>query len=281
MYPILAEPFGFPIKAFGLMVALGFLSGYWFSAREARRTGKMTEEAVGDLLMWLIFGGLIGARILYVIVQWDEQFRHHPGEIFKIWNGGIVYYGGLLGAIFAGWLFCRKHDLRFAMVGDIHMPGVMLGQAVGRIGCLLVGDDFGREAPGLSWAIVFPSPTKPGNLFGLEIPPTSDSLMPPDMVLKELHPAQIYMGLQAFAIFLILAWVARRQRFEGQVMYLALMLYPIGRSICEIYRADNDARGVYFDGAISTSQLISIPLFLFGLIGFIRAARQPATEATP
>lgn len=277
MFPILGEPFGFPIRAFGVMVALGFLGGYWFSTREARRTGLVKEEVVGDLLLWAIVGGLIGARLVYVGVRWDE-FRDHLGDIFKIWKGGIVYYGGLIGGVVAGWLFTRKHNIRFAALGDICMPGVMLGQAIGRFGCLMVGDDYGHEAPGLPWAIVFPSRTEPGRLFGLTVPPNDHSLMPAHMVLKELHPTQLYLGLTGFIIFVILALVARRKRFEGQVLWLALMLYPIGRSICEMFRGDAAERGVYFGGVISTSQLISIPVFLLAAVGFMRARRRAAVS---
>ncbi len=257
MYPILGEPFGIPIRAFGVMVALAFLAAYWWSSREARRTGKIDPEAIGDLLMWVMIGGILGARILYVIVQWKE-FADEPLLALQIWKGGLVSYGGFVGAFLSGWIFTRRRKIDYVTLGDVCMPGVLLGQAIGRIGCLLVGDDFGKRAEGLPWAIRFPTDQP-------------DSLLPVHLRGEPLHPTQIYMMLQAFTIFLILSWVARHQRFRGQVFYLALILYPIGRSICEIYRGDDDARGIY--SGLSTAQWISIPVFLIGLTGFILAAR--------
>ena len=260
MYPILGEVFGRQIPAFGVMVALGFLMGYWFASAQARKTGITKPEVIGDLLMWLLLGGIAGARILYVTIHWNK-YSSDPISAFKIWEGGIVYYGGFLGAFLAAVIFCRKHKLSLSAIGDLCMPGAMLGQGIGRIGCLLVGDDFGKVAPeGLPWAITFPR-----NMPG--------SLMPPDMTGIPLHPAQLYMMTQSLIIFFILWMVLKRRKFEGQVMYLGLMLYPIGRSICELYRADDEARGIYF--GLSTSQWISIPLFLLGLVGYLRLRQRP------
>lgn len=276
MYPILGEPFGFKIRAFGVMVALAFFVGYWFNSREARRTGLVKEEVIGDLLMWLLICSLIGARLVYVIVQWHE-FADHPINVFKIWQGGIVYYGGFIGAFVGGWLFSRRQSASFLTLADLSMPGAMLGQAIGRIGCLLVGDDYGRVANDLPWAIKFPTATEPGDLFGISIPPNSHSLLPASMQGEWLHPTQLYMMLQASIVFVILAVVARNKtRVEGRVLFLGLTLYPIGRSICELYRGDNVERGVYFGGAISTSQLISIPIFIIGVAGLIWSGRRHA-----
>lgn len=281
MFPILAEPFGFPIRAFGVMVALAFLAGYWFSMREARRTGQIDERVIGDLLMWVLIGGLVGARLLYVIVRWDPDFKNRPiQEVLYIWQGGIVSYGGFIGAFLAGWIFTRRHRIPFLKLGDICMPGVLLGQAIGRIGCLLVGDDYGKVADGLPWAIRFPSPKGPGDLFGITVPYRGHPpLLREELWDKYLHPTQLYMMAQAFCIFLILAWVARRKRFEGQVLFLALILYPIGRSICEVFRADDAERGTYFGGALSTSQLISIPVILIGIAGYVIARRRARERA--
>lgn len=265
MYPILGEPFGIPIRSFGVMVALAFVMGLWAATREARRTGRMSPEVISDLLMWLMVGGILGARVLYVIVHWKDQFAHDPMQAIFVWKGGLVYYGGLLGAIFAAWLFTRRRKVNFVDLADVCMPAVMLGQAIGRVGCLLVGDDYGRVAEGLPWAITFP-----------DIP---ESLLPTALRGQPLHPTQIYMMTQAFIIFLILTWVARRATFRGQVFFLGLMLYPIGRSICEIYRGDAIERGIYF--GLSTSQWISIPLFIIGAIGFVRSYRRHTSIPRP
>lgn len=270
MYPILGEPFGFKIRSFGVMVALAFVIALWAASREARRSRRLEPELIGDLLMWIMVGGILGARVLYCIVHWKDQFSHQPLEVLKVWKGGLVYYGGFIGGFVAGWLFTRKRKIDFITLGDVCFPGVFLGQAIGRIGCFLVGDDYGKPAPDLPWAVTFPN-----------IP---ESLLPHELRGIPLHPTQLYMLLQAFIIFLILSFVARKATFRGQVFYLALMLYPIGRSICEVFRGDNVERGVFY--GLSTSQWISIPIFLTGVIGFILAARRHApivrvSEADP
>jgi len=256
MYPILGEPFGIPIRSFGVMVALAFVLALWASQREARRTGRLDPEVVGDLLLWVMVGGILGARVLYCIVHWPDQFAHQPIELLKVWKGGLVSYGGFFGGFFGGWLFTRRRKIDFVTLGDTCMAGLMLGQAIGRIGCLLVGDDHGGPTD-VPWAITFPD--------------VRESLMPADLIGVPVHPTQLYLLMQAFTIFLILSWIARRATFHGQVFYWGLILYPIGRSICEVFRADDSARGIYY--GVSTAQWISIPIFFIGVIGLTRAAK--------
>ena len=258
MYPILGEPFGIPIRSFGVMVALAFVFAMLAATREARRSKLIDPERIGDLLLWVMAGGILGARVLYVIVHWKKDFAHDPWLVFQIWKGGLVYYGGFLGAFLMGYLFTRRHKLDYITLGDVCLPGAMLGQAIGRIGCFLVGDDYGREAPGLPWAVTFPD--------------IEESLLPQPLRGQPLHPTQLYMLLQSLLIFFILSMVARHRKFRGQVFFLALMLYPIGRSICEVYRGDYLERGMYY--GVSTSQWISIPVFMVGLAGLIWAYRR-------
>ncbi len=254
-----------PIRSFGVMVALAFLFGYWFTKREARRTGRVDPLLIDDLFFWVFVGALLGARLLYVAVHWKDTFAKLPlADVFAIWKGGLVYYGGFLGAFFAGIVFTRVRNVSLLELGDVCLPGAMLGQAIGRIGCFLVGDDYGRPAsPDLPWAVTFPD--------------TPDSLLPAHLHGIPLHPTQLYLLLKAFAVFLILVWISRHKRFTGQVMFSALVFYPIGRFIVEFWRGDAVERGVFH--GLSTSQWISIPLFLCGLIGLIAArarARSPA-----
>jgi phosphatidylglycerol---prolipoprotein diacylglyceryl transferase len=270
MFPIFFQIGDFKLHAFGVMVALGFLAGLWFSTKEARRTGLVTEAVVNDLFLWLIIGGILGARALYVAIHWDE-FRPSPDRsiwgVFQIWRGGIVSIGGFFGAFFLGWIFCKKRGVSFLDLADICVPGAMLGQAIGRIGCFLVGDDYGRPAPDLPWAVRFP-----------KIP---DSLLPEQWQGVPLHPTQLYMMIKAFLIFLILAWLARRKRFAGQVLFAAMMLYPVGRWICEIYRGDEVERGMWH--GLSTAQWTLMPVFVVGLAFYLRglSASKRANPGVP
>jgi phosphatidylglycerol:prolipoprotein diacylglycerol transferase len=268
MYPIFFKIGDvFTLHAFGVMVALGFLAGLWYSTKEARRTGIVSEAVVNDLFLWLIVGGILGARALYVGIHW-EDFKPGPNRsiwgIFQIWRGGIVSVGGFFGAFFLGWIFCKKRHVKFLDLADICMPGAMLGQSIGRIGCFLVGDDYGRPAPNLPWAVTFPK--------------IEGSLLPEKWQGVPLHPTQLYMLIKAFLIFLILAWVAKHKRFAGQVLFSAMILYPIGRWICEIYRGDEAERGIYY--GLSTAQWTLIPVFLVGAVCFARGLSK-AKRATP
>ncbi|MBK6942229.1 MAG: prolipoprotein diacylglyceryl transferase [Planctomycetes bacterium] len=258
MFPILFQIGDFKLHAFGVMVALGFLGGLWFATKEARRTGLVSEEVVNDLFLWLIAGGIIGARLLYCAIHWEKDFADEPLRVLQIWKGGIVSVGGFFGAFFFGWIFCKKNKVSFLDLADVCMPGALLGQAIGRIGCFLVGDDYGRPAPDLPWAVTFPK--------------NPDSLLPERWQGVALHPTQLYMLIKAFLIFLVLAWVARRRRFAGQVLYVAMMLYPIGRWICEIYRGDEAERGIWY--GLSTAQWTLMPVFLLGLIQYVRGSRR-------
>jgi phosphatidylglycerol---prolipoprotein diacylglyceryl transferase len=261
MHPIAFEPFGFTITSFGVMLALAFLAGWIYTGKEARRTGWFSEDLVGDLLFWLMVGGVVGARLLYVIVHW-EQFRPDATEILNFRAGGMVSFGGFLGAFFAGWIFTRKHKVDFVQLADLCLPGALLGQAVGRIGCFLVADDYGRPAPDLPWAVRFPD--------------VEGSMLPHALRGQPLHPTQLYLLLKAFLCFLVLRWLLRNRQFRGQVLAAAMIVYPLGRSIVEIWRYDAVERGVY--AGLSTAQWISIPLFIGGIALWFRFKNRPAVS---
>jgi phosphatidylglycerol:prolipoprotein diacylglycerol transferase len=261
MHPIAFEPFGFTITSFGVMLALAFLGGWIYTGRLTRKTGWFSEEVIGDLLFWLMVGGVVGARLLYVVVHW-ETFRADASQIFNFRAGGLVSYGGFVGAFLAGWIFTRRHKLDFVQLADLCVPGALLGQAIGRIGCFLVADDYGRPAPDLPWAVRFPD--------------VEGSMLPQMLREQPLHPTQLYLCLKAFLCFLIVRWVFHHRRFRGQVMCTAMMVYPIGRSIVEIWRYDSVERGVY--AGLSTAQWISIPLFLAGAFLWFRFKNRSATS---
>jgi phosphatidylglycerol:prolipoprotein diacylglycerol transferase len=261
MHPILFKIFGFEVHSFGFMVALGFLAGYFWMRYSAEKTGDNADR-IADLSLWVLLSGIVGARLLFVIVHAD-QYRHNPIEIIMIWKGGLVLYGGLIGAVAAGAWLVRRKGMNFFRTADIAMPCVMLGLSIGRWGCLMVGDCYGRLATGLPWAIRFP-----------DVPGT---LMAPKLIDQPLHPTQIYMSLNALVIFVILTLVLRRRRFEGQVFLLCLILYSITRSVIEVYRGDNEERG--YLGPLSTSQWISLAVVLFALWQYVLRYRRETRKA--
>src|SRR5438105_2522628 len=137
------------------MVALGFAAGLWTASRRALLQGVAAEKIL-DLGPWLIVGAIVGARALYVITFWNKEFAGKSiVEIIAVWHGGLVYYGGLIGASMAFILYARLKDLPLWKGADIMAPSIALGHVFGRIGCLLNGCCYGRPCS-LPWAITFP-----------------------------------------------------------------------------------------------------------------------------
>ncbi|UCD12586.1 MAG: prolipoprotein diacylglyceryl transferase [Nitrospinaceae bacterium] len=256
MHPVLLE-FGF-IKVFtyGLLVAGGFVMGIFLASRLAAREGLEPERIV-DLSFYVLVASLLGARLLYVVIE-HKYFLANPLEAFKIWKGGLVFYGGLMGAMAAGVVYIRKHDLPLWKVGDVIAPSLAIGQAIGRWGCFFAGCCYGVKTD-VPWAITF---TDEKSLAPLNIP---------------LHPTQIYLSLNALLIFAILIWLLKRKSFDGQVLWTYGVLYSIGRFIIEYFRGDD--RGYAVDDLFSTSQFIG--LFFLALSVFMwiflrqRSARGP------
>lgn len=276
MHPILFKVLGYEIHSFGFMVALGFLAGYFWMRYSARKVGEDPDK-IADISLLVLLSGIVGARLLYVMVH-IEDYSSNPLEVVMIWKGGLVLYGGLIASLVAGFVLVKKKNLDFHRTADVSMPCVMLGLMIGRWGCLMVGDCYGRLAPDISWAIRFPGEAVEG-LPGRLIPVNDGCLIPPDLLNQPLHPTQIYMSLNAFLIFVILVLVLRRRQFEGQVFYLCLILYSISRGIIELFRGDNTERGYY--GPLSTSQWIGAIVVVFALYQyFIRRSKARKGAAT-
>jgi phosphatidylglycerol---prolipoprotein diacylglyceryl transferase len=238
MHPILLE-FGFvKIFTYGLLVATGFFMAIMLGAHLAKKQG-MDPQQIIDLCFYIMIASLLGARVLYVVVE-HEYFVRYPLEAFKFWKGGLVFYGGLIGGMIAAAVYMKRHGMNFWKVADLLAPALALGQGIGRWGCFFAGCCYGGRTD-LPWAIVF---TDPKSLAPLGVP---------------LHPTQIYLSLNAIAIFLFLLWLLKRKQFDGQVIWFYGVLYSIGRFVIEYFR--NDDRGFVIEGFLSTSQFVGI-LFL-------------------
>ena len=229
------------IHSFGLLVALGFLFGLASASYNARRAG-LKGEVVYDLAPWLVGAGLIGARLLYVVSYWNRDFAGQPlTEAFAVWKGGLVFYGGLILAVLVGIWRIRAMKLPLWTMADCLAPGIALGHAFGRIGCLLNGCCYGRPTD-LPWAIRFPLSH-----------PTAH---------QPIHPSQIYESLLNLAFFAALMWGFGRRKFPGQIFALYLAGYAVLRAFTEWFRGDYDfisrpAAGMFTPGQ-STSFLILV-----------------------
>jgi phosphatidylglycerol:prolipoprotein diacylglycerol transferase len=244
VHPILFHLGPFPIHAYGVMIALAFLAGLWTATLRARHE-KISGETIGDVTLWIMIGAIIGARIVYVTTYWHDEFAGQPLlEIFKIWNGGLVYYGGLIGATIAAAIYLLWKKLPVWKIADVLAPSIALGSVFGRIGCLLNGCCYGR-ACNLPWAITFPA---------------DNPLQPPTF---PVHPTEIYDALLNFTLYVFLAWLFRRKKFDGQIFATYLILYAVCRSIVEYFRGDYPADHVH--NGLTSAQLVSIPIFIAGL----------------
>ncbi len=276
MHPILFElPGGFKLRSFGVMVALGFILASWMFVRLAARGAKdpSAERARLEALpMWILLGIVIGARSLYVVVELcrgsetGQAYLDKPWEVLFIWQGGLVMYGGLIGAAIGGYLGTQKLGLSFWRTFDSALTAGFLGQAVGRVGCLLVGDDHGAVVPERWRHLPFPitlrvpDPLPDQSLFGLENQG------------QVLWATQPWMSAKALLLFALGLWLLERKRFDGQVALILLIGYAVLRYGVECFRGDS-VRGLWFDGAISTSQLISLMLVVASLVLYVRRAR--------
>jgi len=228
----------FPLRAFGLLVATGFLVGVSVGSKLAGKYGgdlKNDPENFADVSWWVLIGVILGARIAFVLVN-AEHYMANPGDILKIWEGGLVMYGGLIGAITLGMIKANKLGMHKWQTLDYGITAGFLGQAIGRLGCLAVGDDFGAPTD-LPWAITFPDPLPQGSAFPIEL-----STVP-------VHPTQLYMSAKALSLFFLGKWLLKTKKFHGQVSAILLMAYAVLRYIIEFFRFDMVARGgIYKDG---------------------------------
>jgi phosphatidylglycerol---prolipoprotein diacylglyceryl transferase len=257
MWPTLVKIGNFEITTFGLMMFLAFVIGGWVLARQFRRYG-LNEELASSIVVAAALGGIVGAKIYYAILFRDWRL------LFD--RAGLVWYGGLIGGFLASsWLVWRA-KVPFLTVADAAAPALSLGYAIGRIGCFLVGDDYGR--PTDAWyGVAFPKgapPTTAASLreFGVAVDPS----IPAYEVLK-VHPTQLYETFAAFLMFGILMWLNARPHRRGLSWGLFLIMLGIERFLVEIVRAKDDR----FFGAITVAQIISILLVLAGVIWAARS----------
>jgi phosphatidylglycerol---prolipoprotein diacylglyceryl transferase len=241
-----------PIHWYGVLVALGFVAGLWTASRRGLREG-FAPERVLDAGPWIIIGSVLGARILYVTTYWQESFAGQPfTEIFMIQRGGLVFYGGLIGAALAVILYAAVRKLPLWKLADVLAPSIALGYVFGRLGCLMNGCCYGRECA-LPWAIRFP--------VGHDTHPVHGEAQP-------VHPTQIYDSVLNLGLYLFLAWLYRRKKFDGQVFAAYLICYAFARSFVEYFRGDYTDPHIHAN-FLTPAQLISVAILVAGIGLFV------------
>ena len=329
MHPVLFEipGIGFPIRAFGATIAVGFLVGLWIWGRLLARYGDDPKEdpARGSqVALWILVGVIGGARLMYVAVETarylgaertpamqeyldasprergtlvarlgpehvDEIERarpltvghdllHDPLQVLFVWQGGLVMYGGLFGAVLLGTWSARRYGLNPWNALDTGLTAGFFGQMIGRWGCLLVGDDYGAVVPERWRHLPFPITLRVPSREWLEANP--ESLFGEHLAGEVLWATQVWMSASALLVALVGLWLLRRRRWYGQVAAWILVQYSASRFVIEAFRGD-EVRGVWFGGAISTSQLIAIPGVLAGIVLLVRFRHLRTAPARP
>ncbi len=234
MHPVLFSIKGITIYTYGLFVSVGFLVGFILFLMEVKRRGFVVDTGI-DLAFWVLLSAVVFSRLAYVLVNFS-YFSKYPLRIFMIWEGGLVWYGAFIGALISAVIYFKAKKLEGWLWADMCAPSVALGQALGRIGCLMAGCCYGKPTD-LPWGIVFERS---------DIAPLGISL----------HPTQVYHMIFNFLIFVFLFYRRKKVKFRGELILSYVLLYAGARSIVEVFRGD--PRGYCFGDMISTSGFISI-----------------------
>ena len=265
VYPFIIHLGPLEITGYGIMMMLGFLVGGWLITLELRRR-QLREEYSADIVVAAVIGGVIGAKLWYVVLTRD------PGALFS--RGGLVWYGGFIGGAVAvllnGWR--RRVPLRWTM--HLAAPALAAAYALGRIGCFLINDDYGRPTD-LPWAVKFPQGYPPStvsnlNHLGISTPAGLD----PTTVLA-VHPTQLYEAAIMLGVFALL-WTWRRKPWGTGWLFGAYLVFAgIERFLIEILRAKDDR----FLGPFTIAQLTSVLLVIIGAA--LIAKWKPMPELAP
>jgi phosphatidylglycerol:prolipoprotein diacylglycerol transferase len=266
MHPILLTTPFFTLYTFGVLLATAYLAAYGWVSRGARRAG-LDPDTMTSLAFWAIIGALVGAKALLVLRSFPEYVAR-PSSLFSmsLLTSAGDFYGGFIGALVASALFFQQHPrVPVWRAADVCAPAIALGQAIGRIGCFMAGDDYGRQTS-VPWAVTFTDPAA-ADIGGapLGVP---------------LHPVQLYESAVCLVLFGLLVWLGRRRHRDGDLIAVYTLLYAIARFVLEFFRGDAD-RGFVFGGRLSTSQFIAIPLAAVAILILLTRSRRPADSPQP
>ncbi len=238
--PVIVHLGPIALRWYGLAVLAGLLAGLWLAEREARRK-RLPEGLIADLVIWVMPGGLLGARLLHVIDRWSAYLAD-PAAVLAITEGGLAIQGAILGGLLAGAVALRRRGARIGPVVDVAAPGLLLGQAIGRVGCLVTGDAVGAPTT-LPWGIVYTNPAAMAPQLGVAY-----------------QPAFAYEALWDLAALALLWRIRTRLRPDGAVFALYLVLYGTGKFLVSFARAE----AIWLAG-LQQAQLIAAMLALAGL----------------
>jgi len=238
--PVAFSLFGFDIRWYGLLIALGFILAIFLAYRRAGDFGIKGDEVI-DFAVWLMPLSIIGARLYYVLFSWD-MYKDDPMSVFDIRSGGLAIHGGIIAGVITAAVFCKVHRINMLDLLDLIFPEVALGQAIGRW-----GNFFNSEAHGgptdLPWAI--------------------------EVDGELVHPTFLYESIWCLLLFAFLIWMSKRRKFKGQIVCLYGMLYSVERCAVEALRTDS-----LMIGPFRQAQVISVAIFAVSLAAYIYLSRK-------
>lgn len=255
------------IHTYGVMQAVAFFTAIFIAVRRAKQEG-LNPNVIFDLAIWILVSVVVGARIWYVVEHFSE-YATNPFDVLKIWQGGLVFYGGFVGAVVGGLLFLKIRKLHFTKIGDIVAPSFAIGIAIGRLGCFLNGCCYGHVSE--TCGIPFPA---------RDFPPAyadqlKHNLIEPGVAHSlPVIPTQLYATFNNLIIFVLLVLLGRRKPFNGFLIWLFIGLYGLQRFILDFFR--------YYEGAatvlkvLTLSQMTSLFLVVFALVAMVVLARAKA-----
>lgn len=210
--PVLFHLGHIELRWYGLIAATAMMVGIWVALREAKRKG-LSDHQFADAIPWVIFGGLIGARLFHVIDHWPDEYAGNAIRVLYVWEGGLAIWGGVIGGLVALALFARRRQLPLAVLLDTAAPGLVLGQAIGRLACVITGDAVGKPTSG-PFGLAYSSP---------------DAMVPQLGVFYT--PTPVYELMMNLTIFAILWMLRKRPLPNGALFLIYLVLYSAGRFV--------------------------------------------------
>ncbi len=266
MYPQLFHIGHFALPTYGFLVSFGVVVAILLIQKLAKEQG-MDPDKVWNLAIIFVFAGIVGAKLLMFIAEWD-RFVAHPSEIFSLstLQAGGVFSGGVVLAVICGAWYMRRNHMPGLRTADVFAPGLALGHAFGRLGCFSAGCCFGRETS-MPWGVVFHNPLA-NEIGGVPLG-------------VHVHPTQLYEMIVELLNFAILYWMLKHKRFEGQVVGAYMFIYGVARFFLEFLRGD-PGRGQLFGTWMTETQGIALAMVIAGTIIWLRRVplRRPAELAT-
>ena len=266
MYPELFRIGSFPINTYGVFLALAFLCAILIAVKLAGRDG-LPKEKIYDLSLWMLLSSLVGSKVLMLFTE--PEYRDHPSQLLSLdfLRSGGVFYGGLIGAVIAGYLLMKRYKLPWWKTADACAPGIAIGNFFGRQGCFAAGCCWGKPTT-LPWGVKFTE-------LGHDITGVPTNVY--------LHPTQLYESFAMLLVFGFLLWLHKHKRFSGQVILTYALLYSTVRFLIEFVRDDprGDILGLTTLTGLSTSQLISLVVGIAALIALIVRYRRARVSTQP